>query len=117
MEGYRKQYEVQRVKPAYAESENDLICYFSYENDVSFEVDCTQTTHFWPIAPHQRHTILIKKSIRSCLNYLLVSLDIVPCIRFHIPPEVGYVIQSTAKSAIKKFRIRTYFLIAPVNYH
>lgn len=107
--GLQQRYTVQVELPPGEQSPDDLLCFYSYRYDLPFRLDCTQTSHFGPTGPHQRYQFMMRKSMAQSLNYIIVRRDVLPCVRFTLPPELAYVV--TSSGDVKKNSIKPYYII------
>lgn len=70
---------------------DDFICFFSYDHDICFSLDCTYTNSFGPRGPPHKYVYVMRKSATNIFNYLLIRRDIEPCLKFVTPPRKEYI--------------------------
>lgn len=107
---YDLKYRLGRLYDNFTESPDDLICYYSYDHDTTFSLDCRHTNSFGPRGPPHKYMYIMQKSATNIFNYLIIRRDVEPCITFMTPPCREYV--EVIKGVSKNMTVKICHLIS-----
>lgn len=101
---YNLKYRLGRLSENLDEGPDDLICFFSYEYDLTFSLDCRHTNSFGPRGPSHKYMYVMRKSATNMFNYLILRRDVEQCITFMVPPcreEVEVIVGISKNNTVK----------------